>query len=400
MHDFSLSTVPLDPGQEVGPVRFQVGGNSFFDVFIIQGGANTNVGPHAMSSQGGLGDGVRVLLNGQPFDNSAGCIQGAVDFNTTSPNFPSVAHNLVELEVHLTGSPGGCYSPEAAFWSATLPRVLPLNPGASARLLRAAPGGTSQSFVVSQSFVNIATDGSTIVTPTAQTTDHFQCHGAHITKATPPFIPLKGVTLVDQFGALTVNVNRVSSLCAPTDKNNEDATAPLHPDHLTTYGIALPKPAPRIAPVAHQTIVNQFGTLVVDVLRPVRLLVPSAKSLTGSPPAPINPSVDHFACYAVRVSKGTPRFSVIKGVTVQDQFEASTVNVTRPTMLCAPANTNNESPGADTHVDHLMCYAVVAQRGAPKFSTISPAFVSNQFGQETLDVVTRGQLCAPSLKNP
>ena len=132
----------------------------------------------------------------------------------------------------------------------------------------------------------------------------------------------------------------------------------------------------------------------------MRLLVPSAKSLTGSPPAPINPSVDHFACYAVRVSKGTPRFSVIKGVTVQDQFEASTVNVTRPTMLCAPANTNNESPGADTHVDHLMCYAVVAQRGAPKFSTISPAFVSNQFGQETLDVVTRGQLCAPSLKNP
>src|SRR5262249_13085845 len=87
MYDFSLSTVPLAAGDEVGPVTFQVGNNSVFDVFIIQGGSNTNFGPHPATSEGGAGDRVRVLLNGAPFDNSAGCVVGAVDFNTTSPNF-------------------------------------------------------------------------------------------------------------------------------------------------------------------------------------------------------------------------------------------------------------------------------------------------------------------------
>jgi hypothetical protein len=160
MYDFSLSTVPLAVGDEVGPVSFQVGNNSLFDVFIVQGGSNTNFGPHPTTSQGGMGDHVRVLLNGAPFDNSAGCVVGAVDFNTTSPNFPGVGHNLAELRVHLSGG-GDCYSPEPAFWSATLPGVRPLGP-----TLRAAATTGSDIFTVSQSFVHIDTgSGTTVVTP-------------------------------------------------------------------------------------------------------------------------------------------------------------------------------------------------------------------------------------------
>jgi len=166
MYDFSLSTNPLAVGDEIGPVRFQVGNSSVFDVFIIQGGPDTNFGPHPATSEGGTGDRVRVLLNGQPFDNTAGCVIGAVDFNTTSPGFPGVAHNLAELEVHLTGSPGGCYSPEPAFWSATLPGVRPI--GALAHALSDqvdVASGSSEIFVVSQSFVNIDSGtGSTAVT--------------------------------------------------------------------------------------------------------------------------------------------------------------------------------------------------------------------------------------------
>lgn len=78
MYDFSLSTNPLALGDEVGPVSFQVGAGSIFDVFIIQGGPDTNFGPHPASSVGGTGDRVRVLVNGFPFDNSAGCVEGAV----------------------------------------------------------------------------------------------------------------------------------------------------------------------------------------------------------------------------------------------------------------------------------------------------------------------------------
>jgi len=46
MYDCSRSTRPLEVGERVGPVSFQIGGGSSFDVFIIQGGTNTNVGPH------------------------------------------------------------------------------------------------------------------------------------------------------------------------------------------------------------------------------------------------------------------------------------------------------------------------------------------------------------------
>ena len=132
MYDFELSTNPLAVGAEAGPVSFKVGNGSFFDVFFIQGGDPGTLG---------AGDGVRVLLNGSPFDNSAGCIHGAVDFNTTSPVIGAPAHNVFELEVGLTGSGGGCYSPEPAFWSATLPGVLPAG---------------DPDLAVSASFVNIA----------------------------------------------------------------------------------------------------------------------------------------------------------------------------------------------------------------------------------------------------
>jgi len=120
MYDFIGSGTPLAVGEESGVVRFFVNGD-VFDVFFIQGGPPGTLG---------AGDEVRVEKNGSPFDNSMGSIVGAVDFNNSSPNFPS-PHNLFELEVVLLetpetpgGSPpgeGGLYSPDPAFWSASLP---------------------------------------------------------------------------------------------------------------------------------------------------------------------------------------------------------------------------------------------------------------------------------------
>lgn len=163
LYDFSLSTEALAVGDEVGPITFQVGGGSLFDVYIVQGGPNTDFGPHPTTSTGGTDDHVRVVLNGQPFDNSANCIQGAVDFNTTSPNFPGLGHNVAELAVRLSGQPGGCYSPEPAFWSASLPGVQPIVPlthGAAALT------SASEMFTVSQAFVSVDTNsGATTISP-------------------------------------------------------------------------------------------------------------------------------------------------------------------------------------------------------------------------------------------
>ncbi len=160
MYDVSQSTRALNVGERVGPVSFQVGAGRSFDVFLIQGGPNTGFGPNPATSAGGAGDGVEVYFNGVPFDNSNGCVRGAVDYNSTSPNFPGIAHNLFELEVEFSGGPvGGCYSREPAFWTATLPTVRPL-----AELISAAQAADSPT-IVSAAFFDIDSSGTTILHP-------------------------------------------------------------------------------------------------------------------------------------------------------------------------------------------------------------------------------------------
>jgi hypothetical protein len=120
MFDVRTNDVALQQGQEVGPISFQGGAGRYFDVFVNQGGNNSNFGPNPSFTFGGTMDSVRVLLNGKPFDNSAGCIRGAVDRNSSSPNFTE-PHNLVELSVR-TGA-GGCAEQGPSFWTASLPGV-------------------------------------------------------------------------------------------------------------------------------------------------------------------------------------------------------------------------------------------------------------------------------------
>jgi hypothetical protein len=157
MYDYRLNTTPLTAGETVGPISFRIGAGQFFDVYVTQGGPNTEAGPHPGTSSGGSGDTVQVYLNQNLFTNFD-CIEGAVDHNSTSPNFTE-AHNLIELEVRLRGS-GGCYSPEPAFWSATLPSVT-----TSAPLTLAPAASTTENVQVSAAFFEVAPDGTTEVTP-------------------------------------------------------------------------------------------------------------------------------------------------------------------------------------------------------------------------------------------
>ena len=143
MYDLSISTVPLEIGESGGPVTFEGvcdGVFGVFSVFITQGGANTEFGPgHASISEGGIGDTVDVSFNDEPAppgslcnpiidtDEGEACIEGAVDYNSTSPDFP-FPHNLFELEICLLTTPdtpggfsNGVYSPDPSFWGADLP---------------------------------------------------------------------------------------------------------------------------------------------------------------------------------------------------------------------------------------------------------------------------------------
>ena len=139
-------------------------------------------------------------------------------------------------------------------------------------------------------------------------------------------------------------------------------------------------------------MVNEFGTMLVDVLRPDLLLVPSAKSLTAPPPALARPAVDHFKCYKVR--GGRIR---LPGVEVTDKFGTLTVNVKKPIRLCVAADSGNGilDPSA-----HLLCYQVRTASQSPRFEGPGPIFVDNQFGPDTFAVTRPTELCVPSASNP
>ena len=119
MYDYILSQTPLAVGEESGFVRFSVG-DDVFDVFFTQGGPSGTLD---------AGDTVRVLKNGSEYDNSLGSIVGAVDFNSTSPNFPQ-PHNLFELKVVLLQTPetpGGSPPEEAGCTVPTRPFGAPFS---------------------------------------------------------------------------------------------------------------------------------------------------------------------------------------------------------------------------------------------------------------------------------
>ncbi len=226
--------------------------------------------------------------------------------------------------------------------------------------------------------------------------DHFTCYQAGASKSSVKFpgIPNPpGISLVDQFGGTTAAVQKPKYLCAPTNKNGEDPTAPSHPDHLEGYQH---KTAIPFTKRLDQRVVDQFGQLVVDVVKPSHVMVPTAKSLVSTPPAPADPAVDHFQCYKVS-DRTSPKFPGT-GTPVEDQFGAMTVEVRKPKFLCAPVDKNGEEPGAEAHAGHLMCYQV-KQVSLPKFVKRTNLFTANQFGAETLDAKKPTELCVPALTN-
>ena len=218
------------------------------------------------------------------------------------------------------------------------------------------------------------------VTATPQPLDPFQCYEIH----RPP-LNRTGVLLEDQFGPSTATIKRAKRICAPANVAGGDSTATTHPGHLTSYTIK--QTSSRFTPIKGVTVTDQFGSLVVTVKKPDRLLVPTAKSLTAQP-GPLQDPLDHFKCY--RLSAARFRRA---GITVETQFGPLTVDIKKPLHLCAPVNKNGEDPSAPGHPDHLMCYLVRGPRPVQK-----TVFTDNQFGQDSFEFFGPRELCVSSTK--
>ena len=211
--------------------------------------------------------------------------------------------------------------------------------------------------------------------------NHFQCY-----EIKPFAFGRRTVSVQDRFFDSTVSLRGPTHMCAPADKNGEDPTAPDDPEHLTGF-----KVTGNTSRVLNQPVTNQFGTVTLDLIRRTHLMVPTAKDLL-SPPGPLpNPVTDHFQCYNVRRSSGTPRFTEIPNVTVDDQLGTHVTRLRRPRYLCLPANKNDEDPSAPANPNALLCY-----RTRTRFGEVT-AFLDNQFLAQQVRIIRRLELCVPSV---
>jgi len=216
--------------------------------------------------------------------------------------------------------------------------------------------------------------------------DHFQCYLARSSGFNDT-----SVTLSDVFGNRTARVRSPINVCAPANKNGEDPEAPGSPDFLTSYKISVQGSFPNQTVTAE----NQFGPITLNVKKPKVLLVPTAVSTTAPPASPDGAFLNHFNCYDVRATNGTPAPDP-GTVTVQTAFETVQVQPKRPRRLCVPTSKNGE-PVIPSSPPNLLCY-----QGKSK-GTLSPApiiFIANQFGSRTQRLGQRREICIPTELTP
>lgn len=109
-------------------------------------------------------------------------------------------------------------------------------------------------------------------------------------------------------------------------------------------------------------------------------------------------NVDAFRCYKAKASKGTPKFAPIAGVHVAHDFADVLVDLTKPQLLCTPADTIGD--GILDAETHLESYAFKAQKGQPKPVPQSGLGFQTQLGAFVVDVKKPGGVALPTAESP
>jgi cysteine-rich repeat protein len=279
--------------------------------------------------------------------------------------------------------------------------------------------------------------------------EHFMFYKSRPTRLAPKFYPFGPVRLEDQFGATSYDVVKPVQLGLPADKNGEGVVDAA--THLAEYKLRLPRGAVRFEAVDDVRVVNQCTDLVLQIKKPVSLLVPAAKSLTDpgvGVPEESQHNLDHFLCYRARVqrrlSDGTPVAGLPKGIQVRvtDQFDDPDriYDLGKVTKLCVPVAKSEDPAGEPVLLagpaegdpvpierarirnpgQHLVCYRaklarrLIAQsgcgplvpgdRGTPivprqaAHAGVSGMYVNDQLGPIQLDSKREAEFCIPSAK--
>jgi|GEM_PF-2982953 len=161
---------------------------------------------------------------------------------------------------------------------------------------------------------------------------HFLFYSIKPDAKLPRFGPVK---LMDQFGTLMVNVSLGRRLGLPADKNGEGIVDAV--SHLFEYTIKPTKGAERFQAQTNVLVDNQCGSYSVTVRRPRSLLLPTGKSHDTAALPPVPTSLDHFLCYDVKLEG--QRLPKGLQVTVSDQFQSDRrYDLKKITKLCTPVD--------------------------------------------------------------
>ena len=115
---------------------------------------------------------------------------------------------------------------------------------------------------------------------------------------------------------------------------------------------------------------------------------------------PSSHAVDHFKCYKVKVTAGTPKFPKGVQVSVADQFTspAKLFDRKKPKHLCTPADENGS--GIKDTRRHLLCYQAKPAKGQPTHVKVTGVNTANEIGADVVTTVKEQELCIPSQKTP
>jgi len=229
-------------------------------------------------------------------------------------------------------------------------------------------------------------------TPTDPTSiEHYLSYKVKQPKGDDKFVKFT-VFLDDKYESATYTVDKPDRLYNPIDKNEEGLTDDI--SHYVGYKIKIPKGDDKFEHIKGVSVTDQFGQLTIDIKKVKLLLVPSLKDHDESPEITSPFTVNHFKCYDAKESKGTDKFEK-QPVTVYDPNFVITQDfeVKKPKMLCVPVDKNGE--GFVAEENNLMCYDVKKMKGDPKFEKRN-VFTNNQFGPEELKVEKQEELCVPS----
>lgn len=226
--------------------------------------------------------------------------------------------------------------------------------------------------------------------------DDYLCYKSRITSGTPKFASVDGLAMVDDLESGAFDVKKPTELCAPGAKNGVPA---IDDDtHQLSYAIKAAHGEPKHVKQVGLIVTDSFGTLSLDTVKPDRLLA-AANKVLGAPAPPPSPGLDHYKCYKVKVSAGTPKLAQGTQAAFADQFEDRLYRIVKPSRLCSPVSIGGgtlQHPSA-----HILCYVARAAAGEPSHTkVVGTIHTTDRFGSLRLDTVREAELCVPALVSP